>query len=206
MEPAGAIAMKLGYARVSTERQDLQGQVDQLQAADVDRERIYTDHLSGKSAKNRPGLQQMLGALRADDKVVITKLDRLGRSLWDLQQLAQQIEDAGAHLEVVDQQIDTSTPGGRLMFQMIGAVAEFERSMILERTQQGRERAKRQGKHLGRHATFTEKDRRRAERLLRDPETTVADVAEAIGCSRSTVYRMAGGVEGVNQLRQVHAD
>jgi len=136
---------------------------------------------------------------------VITKLDRLGRSLWDLQQLAQQIAEAGAHLEVLDQQIDTSTPGGRLMFQMIGAVAEFERSMILERTQQDRERAKRQGKHFGRHATFTDKDKRRAQRLLQDPETTVADVAEAIGCSRSTVYRMVGGVEGVNQIR-AHAD
>lgn len=176
----------VGYARVSTTDQHLDAQLDALAAAGC--ERVFTDTISGKLAE-RPKLTEALDYLRSGDVLVITKLDRLGRSLRNLIELVTQLGERGVDLRVLTQGIDTTTPGGRLTFHILGAIAEFERDLISERTHEGLVAARARGRKGGRPAKLTPAKLTTARRLYAEREHTVAEIAAIVGCSRSTLYR-----------------
>lgn len=146
--------MKYGYARVSTEDQTHAMQLDALNAAGCGR--IFIETMSGaKKHQKRPELARLLETMKAGDEIVVWKLDRLGRSVVDLHEIASKIEKAGAAFSVVTQPIDTKTPAGRLFFNMLASIAEFERDLIAERTKEGLAAKKRRGEKLGRKTTLT---------------------------------------------------
>lgn len=177
----------IGYARVSTEDQSCQPQLDALQRASC--EKTFTDEgVSGKLG-SRPGLDECLAYLRAGDTLVITKLDRLGRSLKNLIELSASLGERGVGLKVLDQGIDTTTPIGRMFFHVVGAFAEFERDLIVERTLAGLATARAAGKVGGRPRKLTA---RQVEHLRADVASgkhTVTELAEDYQVSRPTVYR-----------------
>ena len=139
--------MRIGYARVSTDDQNLDMQLDALGKAGC--ERVYEEHASGKNTE-RPELQRMLDALREGDTVVVYKLDRISRSVQDLESLAETFAEAGVEFVSICDQIDTTTAMGRFFFHIMGAVAELERDIIVERTKAGLEAARARGRVGGR--------------------------------------------------------
>ena len=158
--------MKIGYARVSTVEQDLNLQLDALESAGC--ERIYQEKLSGASRK-RPQLEEMLDHLRVDDEVVVWKLDRPARSLKDLVQLVNEIQERGASFRSLQDQIDTSSVHGKFTFHLFAALAEFERDIIRERTMAGLQAARARGRVGGRPKGLSQKAEHTAiiaERLL----------------------------------------
>lgn len=177
----------IGYARVSTADQSTDGQLDALDAAGC--ERVFTDYASGKLAR-RPQLDALLDYARRGDVVVITKLDRLGRSLRDLLALVADLDDRGVDLKVLDQAIDTTGPAGKLTFAILGAVAEFERDLISERTKDGLAAARARGRKGGRRPALSPAKVDLARRLRDEGAHTMAEVAEMVGCSRATLYRV----------------
>ncbi len=176
----------IGYGRVSTEDQHLDAQIDALKAAGC--ERVFTDKLSGKLAQ-RPELDAALDYLRHGDVLVITKLDRLGRSLRNLIELVLMLEARGVDLRVLDQDINTKGPSGKLMFHVIGAMAEFERDMISERTRDGLAAARARGRKGGRRPKLNAAKVETARKLYAEKRMTVAEIADVVGCARSTLYR-----------------
>jgi DNA invertase Pin-like site-specific DNA recombinase len=180
----------VGYARVSTDDQNLQLQLDALIAAGVRPDDIHTDVASGKSMQ-RPGIQAALMALRRDDILVVWKLDRLSRKLEDILRIAKRIAEKGAHLRSTTQAIDTTTPTGRLIFHVFGVLAEFERDVGVERTKAGLASARARGRIGGRRMTFTLEQRDEALRLLSEG-LTVREVAEKLGISRAVIYKWKG--------------
>ena len=176
----------LGYARVSTADQNTDGQHDALSAAGC--ERIFTDTASGKLAR-RPQLDALLDYARSSDVVVITKLDRLGRSVAHLVELAAGFAERGIDLRVLHQGIDTSTPSGKLTFHVLAAIAEFERDMISERTREGLVAARARGRKGGRRPVMTAAKLETARTLYDAGQHTVAQIAAVIGVSRATVHR-----------------
>lgn len=176
----------IGYARVSTTDQHPEAQADALTAAGC--QRVFTDHASGKLAK-RPELTKLLDYIRAGDTLVITKLDRLGRSVRNLIELADELEGRGVELRVLHQGIDTSTPGGRMFFHVLAAMGQFEADMISERTRDGLNAARARGRVGGRRPKLTPGKIATARRLIDDGEQTMAEVADIVGCSRATLYR-----------------
>jgi DNA invertase Pin-like site-specific DNA recombinase len=194
---------KIGYARVSTREQHPEHQVDALNAAGC--ERIYVDKASGKLAR-RPELDKALEYLRGGDQLVITRLDRLGRSLQHLLTLVAQLGADGVDLVVLQQGLDTSTPGGRLLFHFLAAIAEFQRELIVEGTLDGLEAARARGRVGGRPPALTELQIDLARRMYDETDRhgrrrhTVSAIAETFGVSRATVYRhleLAGNLEGL---------
>ncbi len=183
---APAAGTLVGYCRVSTADQHLDAQTDALAAAGC--ARTFVDHASGRLAK-RPGLVELLAYVRPGDTVVITKLDRLGRSVRNLIELAAQLEAAGVGLRVLDQGIDTTTPGGRMFFHIVAALGEFEADMISERTRDGLAAARARGRVGGRRPKLTPAKLATARRLVDEGDHTMAQVAEIVGCSRATLYR-----------------
>ena len=178
---------KISYARVSTAGQDLDTQTRALTAAGVATANIYSEHISGATS-DRPELLNALRALRPGDQLVVTKLDRLARSLKDLLNIVERIEAAGASLVVIDQAVDTSTPAGRLFLQVVGAVAEFERALTSLRTREalvGRPR----GRSGGRPRALTGKRLQRARDLVDARELSMIEIAAAVGVSVSTLQR-----------------
>jgi DNA invertase Pin-like site-specific DNA recombinase len=145
--------MRIGYARVSTEEQNLRLQLDALRSAGC--ERIYRDDGVSAVVRERPGLNRVLKRLKPDDVLVVWKLDRLGRSLAHLIEVITGLRDAGVGFCSLSEAIDTTTPGGRLIFHVMGALAEFERELIVERTRAGMAAAKRAGIRLGRPSKLT---------------------------------------------------
>lgn len=181
--------MLIGYARVSTERQDLASQIEGLTTLGVDRERIYTDKRTGRSMKDRPGLEQAIAALRPDDVLVVTKLDRLARSVPDARDLVGQIYDKGAALQLDRSVHDPSDPVGKFLFNALAMVAEFEADLNRQRTLEGIAIARAQGRMRGKPPKLNE---RRTKKLLQEYEAgtaTVAQLAEDYAVSRATVYR-----------------
>ncbi|MGU5583309.1 recombinase family protein [Aeromonas hydrophila] len=176
----------IGYARVSSVGQSLDVQLDKL--AEAGAEKVYQEKMSGKSAKDRQQLQAMLGYVREGDTVVITKLDRLGRSLADLLAIVEKLEEKGVTLRVLDQTFDTGSAQGRLMLSMLGAFAEFELELRKERQMDGIAKAKEQGKHLGRPK---ELDEEKVKERLKAGDLSPAGVAKELGIGRSTAYRIA---------------
>jgi DNA invertase Pin-like site-specific DNA recombinase len=177
--------MKIGYARVSTDEQNLGLQRDALTAAGC--EVLFEDQGISGTAKSRPGLDQALAALKAGDVLVVWKLDRLGRSLGHLIQVITELGGQGVGFRSLSESIDTETAGGRLVFHMMGALAEFERSLIAERTRAGMKAAKARGYPIGRRKALTPAQLDHAALLIEQGES-VAQVARSLRVGRSTLY------------------
>lgn len=184
--------MKVGYARVSTEEQNLELQRRALEAAGVTQ--VFEDQISGLALK-RPGLEAAMADLSAGDTLVVWRLDRLGRSLPHLIALLQDLGDRGVGFQSLSESIDTTTAGGRLIFHVMGALAEFERSLIVERTRAGMAAARARGVHVGRLPRLSPAQIRHAKLLVERGESPTR-VAASLNVGRSTLYR-ALRAEGV---------
>ncbi len=177
--------MQIGYARVSTEDQSLSLQHDALKASGC--ERVFDDHVSGAEAE-RPGLDKALGHLREGDTLVVWRLDRLGRSLKDLIIRAEKLKKMGVGLKSLQESIDTTSSGGQLIFHMFGALAEFERSLIRERTHAGLSSARARGRMGGRRKSLGPQKRAHAVDLYKSRKHTVNEICSLMGISRATLY------------------
>lgn len=178
--------MRIGYARVSTRDQHPEAQADALTAAGC--ERVFTDKASGKLAR-RPELDEALRGLRAGDQLAVTKLDRLGRSLEHLIDLSNDLQGRQVDLVVLDQGIDTSTAVGRMFFQILGSIAEFEHALMSERTMDGLAAARARGRTGGQKPKLGERQARLAREMYEAGELTVAQIAAEFGVTRPTIYR-----------------
>jgi DNA invertase Pin-like site-specific DNA recombinase len=176
----------VGYARVSTRDQDATLQRDALTKAGCDR--IFEEAASG-AQRDRPQLIAALDYLRAGDTLIVWKLDRLARSLKQLIETVEELERRQIGFRSLTEAIDTTTPGGRLVFQIFGALAEFERGLIRERTRAGLETARARGRLSGRRQKITEKDIQAAKALLTSTDLSVEEVARRVGVSPATLYR-----------------
>lgn len=183
--------MKIGYARVSTEEQNLALQRQALKAAGC--ERIYEDKGISGAAIDRPALKRALRAAKRDDVLVVWKLDRLGRGLRHLVNLAHELTAKGVGFKVLEghgAEIDTTTANGRLIFGIFAALAEFERELISERTKAGMAAAKRAGKHIGRPRKLTDKQVAEARALVEAGKETRAAIAARYGIDVATLRRL----------------
>jgi len=178
--------MRIGYARVSTTDQNLALQRDALKTAGC--EHVFTDQGISGSVADRPGLDRALKALKPGDTLIVWKLDRLGRSLAHLVQTIADLGKREIGFCSLSDPIDTTTAGGRLVLHMMGALAEFERSLIVERTQAGLAAAKKRGTRLGRPPSLTTDQAEHAHALVVGGESPRA-VAKSFGVSRATLYR-----------------
>ena len=169
--------MFIGYARVSTQEQNPKAQIDALQAAGC--ERIFTEAASG-AQRDRPELRAALDYMRSGDTLVVWKLDRLARSLKQLIHTVEDLAERSIGLRSLTEQLDTTSPGGRLVFHIFGALAEFEP-------------ARSQGRVGGRPPALSEKDLAAARALMSNPEITVAEIARRLGVHPSTLYRAIPG-------------
>ena len=176
----------LGYARVSTAQQDPALQLDALRAAGC--ARVWTEHASGARTQ-RPQLQDLLEHLLAGDTLVVWRLDRLGRSIRDLIDIAQTLKQRDVGLRSLQESIDTTSAGGQLIFHIFGALAEFERELIGERTRAGLDAARARGRHGGRRSVMTPAKITAARQMYDSREHTVEAIARALGVSRATIYR-----------------
>ena len=176
--------MKYGYARVSTEDQKADLQINALKKAECDY--IFTDTASG-TIKKRPELNRCLESLRAGDVLIVWKLDRLGRSLSHLVAVLSDLQGRGVAFRSLTEAIDTESAAGRLMGHILGALAEFERSLIVERTQAGLKAAKKRGTKLGRKPSLSDDQRKHARELLNKGESPLV-VAKLLNVCRATLY------------------
>ena len=190
--------MKLGYARVSTNDQNPQSQIDELTRYGCDK--IFVKHASGAKAE-RPELTKLIEFARDGDTIVVWKLDRLARSLKQLIKTVEHLEDRQIGFISLTESMDTTTPGGKLIFHVFGALAEFERGIITERTKAGLKAAKARGRLGGRPPAISPDDINVAQAMLSDPAISFAEVARRLGVSSSTLYRhIPGGRESVAGL------
>ena len=181
--------MLVGYARVSTQDQTLDLQKDALEKLGC--ARIFTDTASGAQVE-RPGLEEALAFTRENDTFVVWRLDRLGRSLKHLLQTVAQLEQQRIGFKSITENIDTTTSGGRLIFHVFGALAEFERDLIRERTQAGLAAARARGKFGGRPRTAALDNPKKvamAQALYQDKRNSIGDICQTLHVSRSTLYR-----------------
>lgn len=177
--------MKIGYARVSTLDQNPDMQRDELAKAGC--EEVIVDRVSGTVA-NRPGLDKVRERLRKGDTLVVWRLDRLGRSLRDLIEWMQWLEGKGVALQSLKETIDTTTPTGKLTFHLFGAMAEFERNLIQERTQAGLIAARARGRRGGRRKALDHDKRVLAVDLYQQKKMSVGNICEIMGISKPTLY------------------
>lgn len=186
--------MLVGYARVSTRDQSPALQLDALAAARCDR--VFQETASG-AARDRPQLTAALEFMRAGDALVVWKLDRLARSTGQLIDTVRDLEARGIGFRCLTQrEIDTTTAGGRLVFTIFGAIAEFEREAIRERTRAGLQAARDRGRTGGRPPRLGAKDLEKARTLLLNPDITVEEVARTLGVGAATLYRHLPGGRG----------
>lgn len=180
--------MIVGYARTSTtdQKAGLEAQLRDLQAAGC--ERVYQEEVSSVDTVNREKLAEALRFIRQGDVLIVTKLDRLARSVKHLHEVVEAITAKGASLRILDMSIDTGTSSGRLMLNLLGSIAQFEREIMLERQREGIAKAKADGKYTGRKPTA----RAKSEEVLRLVAEGVpaAEVAEKLGIGRASVYRI----------------
>ena len=186
----GRRGVRIGYARVSTDEQNLDLQRDALTAAGCTR--IYADDGVSGVALNRPALKKALAALRPGDVLVVWRLDRLGRSLAHLIEMIGKLEARSVGFQSLSEAIDTTTAGGKLIFHVMGALAEFERSLISERTRAGMASARSRGRHIGRPPALTKEEVAEVRRALRAETATMGRLAKRYGVSLSTIRRAAG--------------
>lgn len=182
----------IGYARVSTSEQDPALQIDALRG--VGCERIFVDHATGATT-SRAELEKAQAFLRPGDTLVVWRLDRLGRSLRDLVELVNWLDEQDVMFKSITESIDTSTSGGRLIFHVFASLAEFERELIRERTMAGLEAARARGRKGGRPTVMTKKKLAIARQMIAETDDsgrhahTISDVAAVLNVSRATLYR-----------------
>jgi DNA invertase Pin-like site-specific DNA recombinase len=186
--------MLIGYARVSTQDQTLNLQKDALEKLGCNK--IFTDTASGAKAE-RIGLDEALGYVREGDTLVVWRLDRLGRSLKHLIETISQLDNRKIGFKSLTENIDTTTSGGKLIFHIFGALAEFERNLIRERTNAGLQAARARGRKGGRPKSLTGKKMAMAQALYNDKNNTIDDICKTLNISRATLYRYIkpGGVK-----------
>lgn len=183
--------MLIGYARCSTHHQDedLTAQRDGLVALGVEPDRIYTDvGLSGTN-RDRPGLREALAALRSGDTLVVTKLDRLARSVRDAADIASEVEERGARLSLGGSVYDSQDPMGKVMFSIMAVFAEFEADLIRQRTREGMAVARSRGRLRGKKPKLSPAQEKHLVGLVESGEHSTSEVAALMGVSRATVYR-----------------
>lgn len=193
--------MKYGYARVSTQDQNLALQLEALNKADC--ERIYQEKISGKN-KYKPVLEYLLSNLSPGDQLMVWKLDRLGRKTAQLIELQESLEKKGVFLISITEKLDTSTPIGKFAFHILCGIAEMERNVISERTKAGLNAARLKGNIGGRRPGLSEKGKKQAEQAvyeyneyLQRRDRTIKDICENVGISRATLYKYLR-MEGMN--------
>lgn len=187
MNKTATTGLLLGYARVSTDDQDLTNQRAELQAAGCTK--LFSEKITG-TQRDRPELDRMLDHLRAGDVVTVTRLDRLARSTRDLLDIAEQLQAKGAGLRsLAEPWADTTTPAGRMVLTVFAGIAEFERSLIIDRTRRGREAAKARGVKFGPRPILSLAQIEHARELIDLEGRTVKETAALLGVHRSTLYR-----------------
>ena len=181
--------MLIGYARVSTDDQDLRMQQAELRAAGC--ERLFEEKQSG-AKRDRPELSRLMEHLRAEDVLVVTRLDRLARSTRDLLDIAQQLTDVEAGLRsLAEPWADSTSPAGRMVLTVFAGIAEFERDLIRQRTSSGREAAKKRGVKFGRPSKLSAEQVALGRRLIHEGQS-VREVAKVLNCHHATLYRRLG--------------
>ncbi|MAS43367.1 Site-specific DNA recombinase [Albimonas donghaensis] len=182
-------AARIGYARCSTDRQDLTAQREALLALGVSEDRIYVDHgLTGRN-RTRPGLDQALAAVREGDTLVVAKLDRLARSVPDARDIADRLSARGVKLALGGAVYDPTDPMGRMFFNILATFAEFESDLIRLRTREGMAVARARGKLRGKKPKLSDRQAKELRRMYDTGEYSVSDLAEVFSISRPTVYR-----------------
>ena len=182
-------AITIGYARCSTDKQDLAAQRTALERLGVSPERIYTDHGLTGTNRARPGLDQALAAVRAGDTLVVPKLDRLARSVPDARAIADELVARGVRLALGSSVYDPADPMGKMFFTILATFAEFEADLIRLRTREGMAIARARGKLRGKQPKLSDKQRRELRRMHDTGEYSISDLAELFSVSRPTVYR-----------------
>ena len=178
--------MIIGYARVSTDDQSLDSQTDALSAAGA--EKVFADKISG-SRRTRPELDRMLEQLRDGDVVTVTKYDRLARSLKDLLEIVEVIRERGAGFRSLAEDIDTTTPAGRLVFHVFASIAQFERERISERTREGLASARKRGRIGGRPPALSATQKDEVRRMRDEDQRAISEIARLFKVSERTVRR-----------------
>lgn len=179
--------MRVGYARISTDDQTLNLQLDSMERAGC--ERVFRDVMSGAKA-DRPGLREALEYVRSGDTLVVWRLDRLGRSLSSLIELMNNLRERGVSFQSLTEQIDTSTANGKLIFHVFGALAEFERDLIRERTKAGLAAARARGRLGGRPRALNSPDKIAIARSLhQNSQHTIREICQTMRISKATLYR-----------------
>lgn len=177
--------MLIGYARISTSEQTLDPQIDNLESEGC--EKIFSDIASGAKSE-RPGLDEAIKFCRSGDTLVVWKLDRMGRSMSHLITVIKQFETQGVGFRSLTENIDTTTPGGRLVFHLFGALAEFERDLIRERVQAGLRSARARGRKGGR-PPVSEETKEMARSLMANKELSIKQICDRLGIAKSTLYK-----------------
>ena len=194
-----ADGLQIGYARVSTDAQDLTAQRTALASLGVPADRVYVDHGFTGRNRDRPGLREALAASRAGDVLVVTKLDRLARSISDARAIAGELTDRGVGLSLGGSRYDPGDPMGRLFFNLLAVFAEFESDLIRARTREGMQAAKAKGRLRGKQPKLKKGTEAHLVEMYRSGRHTTGELAELFSVSRATVYRAvarAGGVDG----------
>ena len=179
----------IGYARCSTDKQDLAAQKDILSGLGVAPDRIYTDHGFTGTSRARPGLDQALAALRPGDTLVVPKLDRLARSVPDAREIADSLSARGVRLQLGAAVHDPNDPMGKLFFNILATFAEFEADLIRMRTREGMAVARAKGKLRGKKPKLSERQQKELRRMYDTGDYSISDLAELFSISRPTVYR-----------------
>ena len=182
-------AIIIGYARCSTDKQDLAAQRAALERLGVSPERIYTDHGLTGTSRARPGLDQALAAVRAGDTLVVPKLDRLARSVPDARTIADELVARGVKLALGPSIYDPADPMGKMFFNILATFAEFEGDLIRLRTREGMAIARARGKLRGKQPKLSDKQQRELRRMHDTGDYSISDLAELFSVSRPTVYR-----------------
>jgi DNA invertase Pin-like site-specific DNA recombinase len=183
------IGIVIGYARCSTDRQDLTAQRDALIRLGVEEARIYTDHGLTGTNRARPGLDQALAAAREGDTFVVPKLDRLARSVPDARAIADELKGRGVKLQIGSTVHDPLDPMGKMFFNILATFAEFESDLIRMRTREGMAVARAKGKLKGKQPKLSEKQQKELRRMYDTGDYSISDLSELFKVSRPTVYR-----------------
>ncbi len=190
----------IGYARCSTDKQDLAAQKAALQQLGVAADRIYTDHGLTGTNRSRPGLAQALAAVRTGDTLVVPKLDRLARSVPDARSIADALVVRGVRLALGSSVYDPVDPMGKMFFNILATFADFEADLIRLRTREGMAIARARGKLRGKQPKLSERRQKELRRMHDSGEYSISDLAELFSVSRPTVYRTLGRQRSATQL------
>lgn len=182
----------IGYARCSTDKQDLAAQMAALEKLGVAKDRIYTDHGLTGTTRARPGLDQAMAAVRSGDTLVVPKLDRLARSVPDARAIADDLIERGVKLALGTSVYDPADPMGKMFFNILATFAEFEADLIRMRTREGMAVARAKGKLRGKQPKLSGKQQNELRRMQATGEYSISDLAEVFSVSRPTVYRTLG--------------